>query len=78
MTEKEITDLVRKHSAKPLFGVVITLSLSILLLGGQLSSPFMFVSVFILSVGSCMYIIRKVLIDIFTNLNQEKAQNKLS
>lgn len=66
MTEKEITNLVKKHSAKPLFGVFTVLVLGVLLLGERSNSPFMPVSVFVLSVGCCMYIIRKVLTDIFT------------
>ncbi len=58
MTEKEITNLVKKHSAKPLFGVFTVLVLSVLLLGERSHSPFMPVSIFVLSVGCCMCIHR--------------------
>jgi len=67
MTEKEITDLVRKHSAKPLFGIIFTLSILMFIVGKDTEIIAISVGIFGTSVGACMYIIRKVLIDVFKN-----------
>ena len=76
MTEKDIAKSINKHSVKPIVGLAI-LILILKVLNGYFfeSDPISPTLIIIFSIGGCMYIFQKVLVDLLVT-PQESVSTK--
>jgi hypothetical protein len=74
MTEKDIAKSINKHSVKPIIGLA-TLILILQILNGYLfeSDPISPTLIIIFSIGGCMYIFQKVLVDLLVIPKESKS-----
>ncbi|RHW74582.1 hypothetical protein [Colwellia sp. RSH04] len=74
MTEKDIAKSINKHSVKPIIGLAI-LILILQILNGYLfeSDPISPTLIIIFSIGGCMYIFQKVLVDLLVIPKESKS-----
>ena len=74
MTEKDIAKSINKHSVRPIIGLaILILVLKIINIYFFDSDPISPTLIIIFSIGGCMYIFQKVLVDILVNPNEPKS-----
>lgn len=77
MTEKDIAKSINKHSVRPIIGLaILILVLKIINIYFFDSDPISPTLIIIFSIGGCMYIFQKVLVDILVNPNEPKSNKE--